>query len=43
VQTASTHLDLPAVLRVSPGIRLLPAEEYPPGAPVAPRYSERMS
>jgi hypothetical protein len=43
VQTASTHLDLPAVLRVSPGIRLLPAEEYPPGAPVAPRYCERMS
>jgi hypothetical protein len=43
VQTASTHLDLPAVLRVSPGIRLLPAEEYPPGQPAAPRYSERMS
>ncbi len=36
VQTASTHLDLPAVLQVSPGIRLLPAEEYP-------SYSERMS
>ena len=29
VQTASTHLDLPGVLQVSPGIRLLPAEAYP--------------
>ena len=43
VQAASTHLDLPAVLRVSPGIRLLPAEEYPPGQLAARRYSERMS
>jgi hypothetical protein len=48
VQTASTHLDLPAVLTVSPGIRLLPAEDYPaaprPPGPPAPRgYSERMS
>ncbi len=47
VQTASTHLDLPAVLTVSPGIRLLPAGDYPPAAqpgPPAPRgYSERMS
>jgi hypothetical protein len=31
VQTASRHLDLPGVLRVSPGIRLLPAGEYPAG------------
>jgi len=47
VQTASTHLDLPAVLTVSPGIRLLPAGDYPAAAqprPPAPRgYSERMS
>jgi hypothetical protein len=48
VQDGSTHLDLPAVLRVSPGIRLLPAEDYPaaarPPGPPAPRgYSERMS
>ncbi len=28
VQTASTHLDLPAALAVSPGIRLLPDSEY---------------
>ena len=31
VQTASTHLDLPAALAISPGIRLLPAEDYPAG------------
>jgi hypothetical protein len=52
VQTASTHVDLPAVLTVSPGIRLLPAEDYPatrpatdqPPADQPPRpYSERMS
>jgi hypothetical protein len=47
VQTASTHLDLPAALAVSPGIRLLPAADYPaarpPGPPAAPHYSERMS
>lgn len=43
VQTASAHFDLPAVLQVSPGIRLLPAEAYPAGQPAAPRYSERMS
>jgi hypothetical protein len=41
VQTASTHLDLPAALAVSPGIRLLPAEAYSvtgprPTAPPAP-------
>ena len=29
VQTAGTHLDLPGALQVRPGIRLLPAEEYP--------------
>ena len=49
VQDGSTHLDLPAVLTVNPGIRLLPAEDYPaaarpPGPAPAPRgYSERMS
>ena len=48
VQDGSTHLDLPAVLTVSPGIRLLPAEDYPaatrPPGPPAPRgHSERMS
>ena len=47
VQTASTHLDLPAVLTVSPGIRLLPAGDYPaaaqPGPPAPRGYSERMS
>jgi hypothetical protein len=47
VQTASTHLELPAALTVSPGIRLLPAADYPgarpPGPPAAPHYSERMS
>jgi hypothetical protein len=47
VQTASTHLDLPAALTVSPGIRLLPAADYPaarpPSPPAASRYSERMS
>ena len=31
VQMASMHLDLPGVLRVSPGIRLRPAGEYPAG------------
>jgi hypothetical protein len=29
VLTASTHYDLPGTLAVSPGIRLLPAEDYP--------------
>lgn len=48
VQSASTHLDLPAALAaplaVRPGIRLLPAEDYPAGSvPGARRYSERMS
>ena len=44
VQSASTHLDLPAALTVTPGIRLLPAEDYPAGSvPGARRYSERMS
>jgi hypothetical protein len=47
VQTASTHLELPAALAVSSGIRLLPAADYPaarpPSPPAAPRYSERMS
>jgi hypothetical protein len=47
VQTGSTHLELPAALAVSPGIRLLPAADYPaarPPGPPAPRgYSERMS
>ena len=51
VLTASTHYDLPRVLAVSPGIRLLPAEDYRPAASPAasparlppPRYSERMS
>lgn len=44
------HFELPGVLEVSPGIRLLPADDYPPGdypVPVradgAQRYSERMS
>jgi hypothetical protein len=43
VQTASTHLDLPAALTVSPGIRLLPAEDYPASLPAPRGYSERMS
>ena len=46
VLTASTHYDLPGVLMVSPGIRLLPAEDYPADgqpSPAARRYSERMS
>jgi hypothetical protein len=47
VQNESTHFDLPAVLTVSPGIRLLPAEDYPvpakPGPPAPRGYSERMS
>jgi hypothetical protein len=47
VLTASSHFDLPGVLRVSPGIALLPAEDYPaggtPGQPAARHYSERMS
>lgn len=46
VQTASTHLDLPAALAVSPGIRLLPAEAYSVTVPrpTAPgSYSERTS
>jgi hypothetical protein len=47
VLTASTHYDLPGVLAISPGIRLLPAEDYRPAASPAslpsPRYSERMS
>ena len=47
VLTATSHLDLPGVMRVSPGIPLLPAGDYPPrGTPgqlAARRYSERMS
>jgi hypothetical protein len=43
VQTASTHLDLPAALTVSPGIRLLPAEDYPASLPAPRGYSDRMS
>ncbi|HJY04131.1 MAG TPA: hypothetical protein VJ351_25285 [Streptosporangiaceae bacterium] len=47
VLTATSHFDLPAVMRVSPGIALLPAGDYPPGGtlgqPAARRYSERMS
>jgi hypothetical protein len=47
VQSASTHLELSAALTVSPGLRLLPAEDYPaaaqPRPPAARRYSERMS
>jgi hypothetical protein len=45
VQTATTRLDLPAVLQVGPGIRLLPAEDYPDGSkpqPAEPYHSERM-
>lgn len=45
--TASSHLDLPGVMRVSNGLALLPAEDYPPGGtprqPAARRYSERTS
>jgi hypothetical protein len=37
VQTASTHLDLPAALAISPGIRLLPAEDYPATRPATDR------
>ena len=40
VASASGRFDLPGVLRVSPGIALLPGGDYPP---TAPRYSERMS
>ena len=45
VASASGHLDLPGVLRVSPGIGVLPAGDCPPAGPgrAAPRYSERMS
>jgi len=43
VLTASAHLDLPGVLQVSPGIPLLPAEDYPAGPPAPRGYSERMS
>lgn len=43
VQDGSTHLDLPAVLTVSPGIRLLPAESYPASPPAPRGYSERMA
>ncbi len=43
VQNGSTHFDLPAVLAVSPGIRLLPAEDYPVSLPAPRGYSERMS
>ncbi len=37
------HRDLPGVLQVSPGIPLLPAEDYPAGPPAPRGYSERMS
>jgi hypothetical protein len=43
VQSASTHLDLPAAVAVSPGIRLLPAESYPASVPAPRGYSERTS
>jgi hypothetical protein len=50
VLTKRAHFELPDVLEVSPGIRVLPADDYPPGdypVPVradgARRYSERMS
>ena len=43
VQNGSTHFDLPAVLVVSPGIRLLPAADYPVSLPAPRGYSERMS
>jgi len=43
VQNGSTHFDLPAVLAVSPGIRLLPAADYPVSLPAPRGYSERMS
>ena len=45
VLTATSHLDLPGVMRVSPGIALLPAADYPagPGQPAPRGYSERMS
>jgi hypothetical protein len=36
--TGSTYLHLPGVIPVSPGIRLLPAEDHP-----ARVYSDRMS
>jgi hypothetical protein len=32
VETESTRLDLPVAVAVSPGIRLLPADDYPAGA-----------
>ena len=43
VQSGSTHLDLPVALAVSPGIRLLPAEDYPLAVPAPRGYSERTS
>ena len=36
VLTASSHLDLPGVMRVSPGIPLLPAGDYPAAGPARP-------
>jgi hypothetical protein len=36
VQSATSHLDLPGVMRVSPGIALLPAADYPPAGPARP-------
>jgi hypothetical protein len=36
VLTATSHLDLPSVMRVSPGIPLLPAGDYPAAGPARP-------
>ena len=36
VLTATSHFDLPGVMRVSPGIALLPAGDYPAAGPARP-------
>jgi hypothetical protein len=36
VLTATSHLDLPSVMQVSPGIPLLPAGDYPAAGPARP-------
>ena len=36
VLTATSHFDLPGVIRVSPGIALLPAADYPAAGPARP-------
>lgn len=36
VLTATSHFDLPGVMRVSPGIALLPAADYPAAGPARP-------